>query len=146
MTCIHMLPHTLYLRTTPPCRGELRRCHVSRDFGPHLIAEESSDVATCPSAPDLASLLRWAPMVPRVPWLQALLPRGESSSATTSLMAPSGLWTTGIKKDLAALVTQLGSRVSKARSCVIEAPVRCACYSAALQCSTGLADHFWTWL
>jgi hypothetical protein len=31
------------------------------------------------------------------------------------------LWTTGIKKGLAALGTQLGSRVSKARSCVTEA-------------------------
>jgi hypothetical protein len=37
--------------------------------------------------------------------------------------APGGLWTTGIKKDLAILGTQLGSRVSKARSCVTEAPV-----------------------
>jgi hypothetical protein len=34
---------------------------------------------------------------------------------------PGGLWTTEIKKDLAALVTQLGSRISKARSCVTEA-------------------------
>jgi hypothetical protein len=39
-------------------------------------------------------------------------------------MAPDGLWTTGIKKDLAALVMQLGSRVSKARLCVTEAPAR----------------------
>jgi hypothetical protein len=38
-------------------------------------------------------------------------------------MAPGGLWTTGIKKALAALGTQLGSRVSMARSCVTEAPV-----------------------
>jgi hypothetical protein len=35
---------------------------------------------------------------------------------------PGGPWTTGIKKDLAALRTQLGSRVSKARSCATEAP------------------------
>jgi hypothetical protein len=34
-----------------------------------------------------------------------------------------GLWTTGIKKGLAVLGTQLGSRISKARSCVTEAPV-----------------------
>jgi hypothetical protein len=38
-------------------------------------------------------------------------------------MTPGGLWTTGIKKCLAALGTQLGSRVSKARSCVTEAPI-----------------------
>jgi hypothetical protein len=37
-------------------------------------------------------------------------------------MALGGLWTTGIKKGLAALVTQLGSRVFKACSCVTEAP------------------------
>jgi hypothetical protein len=38
-------------------------------------------------------------------------------------MAPGGLWTTGIKKGLAALGTQLGSRVSMVRSCVTEALV-----------------------
>jgi hypothetical protein len=37
-------------------------------------------------------------------------------------MAQDRLWTTGIKKGLAALGTQLGSRVFKARSCVTEAP------------------------
>jgi hypothetical protein len=36
-------------------------------------------------------------------------------------MIPGGLWTTGIKKGLAALDTQLGSRVSKPCSCVTEA-------------------------
>jgi hypothetical protein len=36
--------------------------------------------------------------------------------------APSGMWTAGIKKGLAALDTQLDSRVFKAHSCVIEAP------------------------
>jgi hypothetical protein len=36
---------------------------------------------------------------------------------------PDGLWTTGIKKVLAILVTQLGSRVFKARSCVTETSV-----------------------
>jgi hypothetical protein len=39
-------------------------------------------------------------------------------------MAPGGLWTTGIKKGLAALSMQLGLRVFKARSCVTEAPAR----------------------
>jgi hypothetical protein len=37
-------------------------------------------------------------------------------------MTPSGLWTTGIKKYLAALDTQLGSRVFKACSCITEVP------------------------
>jgi hypothetical protein len=36
-------------------------------------------------------------------------------------MPPDGLWTTGIKKDLAVLGIQLGSRVSKAHSYVTEA-------------------------
>jgi hypothetical protein len=39
------------------------------------------------------------------------------------LTAPGGLWTTGIKKCLVVLVTQLDSRVSKVRSCVTEAPI-----------------------
>jgi hypothetical protein len=37
-------------------------------------------------------------------------------------MAPSELWTTGIKKGLAALGTQLDSHVFKTRLCVTEAP------------------------
>jgi hypothetical protein len=120
---------------------------VSHGPGSCLLAEESCGVATYPSTPDLSSLPRWALALPRGPWLRALLPRGESSDATTSPTAPSGLWTTGIKKGLAALGTQLGSRVSKACSCITKVPVRRAgCYSAALQCIAGPADHSWTWL
>jgi hypothetical protein len=37
-------------------------------------------------------------------------------------MTPGGLWTTGIKKGLATLGTQLGSCVFKARSCVTKVP------------------------
>jgi hypothetical protein len=52
-------------------------------------------------------------------------------------MAPVRLWTIQIKKGLASLSMQLGSRVSKARSCIAEAPtdVQAATtqlYSAAL--------------
>jgi hypothetical protein len=78
-----VLSRTLELRTTPPCRVGLRRRHVSHGLGPRLLAEESSDVATCPSAPDLASLSMWAPALPRVSWLRALLARVKSSGATT---------------------------------------------------------------
>jgi hypothetical protein len=46
-----------------------------------------------------------------------------SSGAAMCPTAPGGLWTTGIKKDLVILGTQVGSRVSKARSCVTETPV-----------------------
>jgi hypothetical protein len=52
-------------------------------------------------------------------------PREESSGAATYLLPPSRLWTTGIKKGLAASGTQLGSYVSKARSRVTEEPARC---------------------
>jgi hypothetical protein len=34
------------------------RCHISCNFGPHLPAEVGFSATTCPSGPDLASLLR----------------------------------------------------------------------------------------
>jgi hypothetical protein len=55
---------------------------------PRLLEELSSGTATCSSAPDLTSLLRWAPTLPRIPWLRALPPREESSGATTCSSAP----------------------------------------------------------
>jgi hypothetical protein len=61
---------------------------VSRGPGPYLLAELSSGAATCSSAPYLTSLLRWAPALPRVPWLWALPPREESSGAATCSSAP----------------------------------------------------------
>jgi hypothetical protein len=61
---------------------------VFRGPKPHLLAEVSSGDATCSSAPDLASLLRWAPALPRVPWHWALPPRKESSGAATCSSAP----------------------------------------------------------
>jgi hypothetical protein len=59
-----------------------------------------------------------------VPSLRALPLREESSDAATYPTAPSGLWTTGIKKGLAAPGTQLDSHVSKARLRVTEASVK----------------------
>jgi hypothetical protein len=56
--------------------------------GPCLLAELSSGAATRSSAPDLTSLPRWAPALPRVPWLRALPLREESSSAATCSSAP----------------------------------------------------------
>jgi hypothetical protein len=56
-----------------------------------------------------------------------------SSGAATCPTAPDGLWTTGIKKGLATLATQLGSHVFKVRSCITEASVtRAGRYSASL--------------
>jgi hypothetical protein len=54
---------------------------VSCGLRPRFLAELSSGAVTCSSALDLASLPRWAPALPRVPWLQALPPREESSGA-----------------------------------------------------------------
>jgi hypothetical protein len=50
-------------------------------------------------------------------------PMGELRCCHVS-HGPSGLWTTGIKRDLAALGTQLGSRVFRVRSHVTEALAR----------------------
>jgi hypothetical protein len=78
---------------------------VSHGLGSRLLAEVSSDVATCPTAQCFAFL------------------RGElRCGAATCPTSPGGLWTPEIKKGLAALGTQLGSRVFKAHSCVTEAP------------------------
>jgi hypothetical protein len=49
-------------------RGGLWCRHMSHGLGPRLLAEVSSGAATCPSAPDLTSLQRWALAPPRVPW------------------------------------------------------------------------------
>jgi hypothetical protein len=75
-------------RTSPPYRGELWCSHVARGPGHHLLAELSSGAATRSSAPDLASLSRWAPALPRVTWLRALPSREESSGAATCSSAP----------------------------------------------------------
>jgi hypothetical protein len=61
---------------------------LSCDPRPHLLTELSSGAATHSSALDLASLSRWAPALPCVPWLRALPPREESSGAATCFSAP----------------------------------------------------------
>jgi hypothetical protein len=77
-------------------------CHVSYNFRPHLPAEVGSRAATCPTAPDLTSLLRWAPALPRASppcWVElrrchmflsfgARLSTKVGSDAATCLMAP----------------------------------------------------------
>jgi hypothetical protein len=109
--------------------------------GPRLPVKIGSGAATCPmapgsasprgvlrryhvsSAPDLASLSRWAPTLPRGPSLAS--PSRELWCCYVPT-APSGLWTTGIKKGLAVPDMHLGSLMPKARSRVTEVPVRCA--------------------
>jgi hypothetical protein len=56
---------------------------VTHGPGPRLLAELSSGATTRSSALDLASLSRWAPVLPCVSWLWALHPREESSGAAT---------------------------------------------------------------
>jgi hypothetical protein len=60
---------------------------LPRGPGPHLLTEFSSGAATHSSAPDLASLKRWAPALLRVPWLRALPPREESSGTAMCFSA-----------------------------------------------------------
>jgi hypothetical protein len=71
------LPRVPRPRTSPPCLGELRCCHVSCGPGPRLLTESSSGAATCSSAPDLASLPRWAPALPCPMALGSPSPKGE---------------------------------------------------------------------
>jgi hypothetical protein len=58
------------LRTPPPCRGAVRRCHVLRSSQPHLPTWEGSSAAICPAALDLISIHGRAPALPRVPQLR----------------------------------------------------------------------------
>jgi hypothetical protein len=60
---------------------------LPRGTGPRLLAELSSGAVTRSSAPNHASLLRWAPTLSCVTWLRALPPREESSGAATCFSA-----------------------------------------------------------
>jgi hypothetical protein len=55
----------------PQVKTSCRTCiHVPYGSRPRLAAEVGFGVATCPVALDLASLLRWASMLPCVLWFQ----------------------------------------------------------------------------
>jgi hypothetical protein len=55
----------------PPLSSEqLRSHHVFRGYSPRLLAQGSSEPATCPVAPAPTYWLRVAPKPPCVPWLQ----------------------------------------------------------------------------
>jgi hypothetical protein len=75
---------------------------MSLCFRPLLPVEVGSSAATCPMASG------------------STFSRGELRCYHVS-HAPNGLWTIGIKKDLAVLGTQLGSRVTKVLSHVTDA-------------------------
>jgi hypothetical protein len=96
------------IRIPPPCSEGLQHCYVFRGSEPRLHAQEGSDAVTYPAALDPTSPLGRAPMVSHVPRLS--------------------IWDMGIKnkKCLTDIGTQIGSRVSKARSCVINVLARCS--------------------
>jgi hypothetical protein len=115
-----VLPHVLWLRTSPPGCGGFRRCHVSYGSGLCLPAEVGSAAATCPTA-------------------------------------PCGPRTSSIKKSLSVLPVQLGTHVPNARPQVSNAPDRACmtCGQAAqsmparhaymqLQCDYSTTPALWT--
>jgi hypothetical protein len=100
-----------------------------------------SHAVMCHAALDLASLSRWAPVLPRVLqlWTSHLrqgklrrchvshgtgprLPAGEGSGAVMHPIVPCGPWASSIKKCLAGLAMQLGSHISKECSHVFKTP------------------------
>jgi hypothetical protein len=82
-----VLPRVLRLRTSPPCQGELRHCHVSCSSGPHLPVKESSDATTCPIVLDPTSPLEKDQVLPHVPRLP--VGRGPQARRESSLAQPS---------------------------------------------------------
>jgi hypothetical protein len=89
------LPHVLQLWTLAPRRGALRRCHASRNSGPHHPTVAGSVVATWPVAPDLASPLRRAPMLPCVPRYRTPPPCGGGFQHCHT--SRGFLWAAGLK-------------------------------------------------
>jgi hypothetical protein len=80
-------------------RGGLRRCHVSHGSGLCLLERRAPTPPCVPqlrTSPPYRGGLRCCHVAPASP------PREESSGAATYPTAPSGLWTTEIKKCLAA--------------------------------------------
>jgi hypothetical protein len=52
------VPHIQALSQRQGAGRAFTRCHVRYSFGPDLPAEVTFSATTCPTAPDLASLLR----------------------------------------------------------------------------------------
>jgi hypothetical protein len=108
--------------TSPPCWGELRRCHVSHGPGPRLLTEVSS---VLPHVPRPRVLPSWegssgaatCPMARGCPFLG-----GELQCCHMSHGPRQAVDHNNKKKCLAFLGTQLGSHIFQARSCVTVAP------------------------
>jgi hypothetical protein len=136
-----VLSCVLRLRTLPPCRDGLRRCHMCYGSEPCLPAKMGSGAAICPTTPnptsllrwaltlsrvprpsDLASLLRRAPALPRILWLRDSLPcQGRLQCCRVSCCL---LWAACLKyKERPNWPSYAaGSRVPKARLRVFKAP------------------------
>jgi hypothetical protein len=117
---------------------------LSRVTWPRVLPprEESSGAATCSSAPDLASLPRWAPALPRGLDLTSL--RGELRCCHVP-HDPQQVMYHRNKKGLAIPGTPLGSRVTKAHGRVLPRRlqgVRIDRYSSVQQCSVDAANHY----
>jgi hypothetical protein len=88
------LPRVIWLWTLLFCRDGLWCCHVSNGSEPRLPTEVASNTTTCSEAPDLASLLGWAPASSCVLWLWTLPPcRGGLRHCHASY---SSQWATGL--------------------------------------------------
>jgi hypothetical protein len=77
---VDRVPSYIVFKTRQGTVHATTRCHVSHSYRPCLHVEEGSDVARCPVALDLASLMRRASALPRVLWLR------------TSPSCQGGLW------------------------------------------------------
>jgi hypothetical protein len=119
-----VLPCVLGLRTPPLRLGGLQRCHVHWGSGPHHIIQAGSGTTTRPSAPNPASPSRRSPMLTCTLWLQTA-PRLRSGLRCLHVSYCSlRLMSRRDKERLSCNGIQQGSRVSKARPCVTEAPAR----------------------
>jgi hypothetical protein len=145
---------------------------MSYSSRPHLPIKMDSGAVTRTTTPDLTTLLWRALVLPCGPLLRTSHPRQvglqcyhvshgtgphlrarEGSGATTRSAVPCGPRTSSIKKGLAGLAMQLGSRVFMARSRVPKARSRVSKTSAPdqlyparhvdrrLQCNAGPINH-----
>jgi hypothetical protein len=72
------VPHIQALSKKQGAERVSMHCYLRCSFRSHLLTEVDFDAATCPTVPDLTSLLRWAPVLLRVPQLRTLPPwQGE---------------------------------------------------------------------
>jgi hypothetical protein len=89
------MSRALQFWTLPPYRDGLQCYPVPCGSGPCLLAKMGSGVTACPAAPDLTSLLRRPPTLPRVLWLRASLPRQDRLQCYH--VSRGLLWATGLE-------------------------------------------------